>query len=145
MRLLAYSRPNTRYAPVRTLTTGADGTVTTTVRLGTNTRMYAQQVGCAQVGPSTAVTVQRTVSLRSSRLSAKRYAFSGDTLPARQGTLVTVYADGRMLAQARTDAKGHYRAVHAFAEAGRLALVSRVGKDSVADGNASRPVVLAVR
>ena len=44
--LYAYSRPSTDYAVVRSVTVGKGGTVGVTVAPGTNTRLYAKQVGC---------------------------------------------------------------------------------------------------
>jgi hypothetical protein len=135
VRLHAYSRPATQFAVVRTLTAGNDGTASTVLRPGTNTRMYAQQVDC-QAGPQVVLNVRTALTLAVKRNAPRDYTFSGDSLPARPGGLVVslyrLTADGGsvLTAQTRADARtGEWTLRRVFSGNGRFGFVVRTGQD----------------
>lgn len=133
--LLAYSRPSTEYAKVRTGVVGSDGLAVFSVRPPTNTRLYAQQRDCAQ-GESVVLNVRTALSLQVVRNGVRDYTFSGDSLPARAGGLIVslyrVAPDGRsvLTAQARADARtGDWSVRRVFSGSGRFGFVVRTGQD----------------
>ncbi len=132
--LYAYSRPSTDYAVVRSVTVGKGGTVGVTVAPGTNTRLYAKQVGC-DAGSAKVLNVRTALTIAVKRNGARDYTFSGDSLPARAaGLIVSVYrltSDGPVLtAQARADGKtGGWSVRRTFTGTGRFDFVVRTGQD----------------
>lgn len=133
--LLAYSRPSTEYAVVRSGLIGNDGTATFSVRPPTNTRLFARQTGCAD-GPSVVLNVRTALSLQVVRNAARDYTFRGDSLPARTGGLIVslyrVTADGRSVLSAQTRASattGDWTLRRVFTGSGRFGFVVRTGQD----------------
>jgi len=96
-------------APVRTATADENGAVSfSNLRPSANTRLKARQVGCA-FGDSAVMSVRTQLTLKVVRTGLRRYAFSGDSVPARDGGLVVgiyrVTAAGvKLVSQARADA-----------------------------------------
>lgn len=135
VQLSAYSRPSTEYEVVRTLTVGKDGTVSTVVKPPTNTRLKAQQSGCAE-GASVVLNVRTALTLAVVRNGVRDYTFNGDSLPARPGGLiVSLYrntAEGRSIltAQARaSETTGDWSVRRVFTGTGRFDFVVRTGQD----------------
>lgn len=133
--LFAYSQPSTTYRVVRSATLGSDGTAGFSVRPPTNTRLYAQQRGCA-AGPSVVLNVRTALTLTAQRLGTRLYRFAGDSLPARPGGLiVSLYREtptGRevLTAQARADgATGEWTLDRRFTGTGRFGFLVRTGQD----------------
>ncbi|TAL18880.1 MAG: hypothetical protein EPN99_11015 [Frankiales bacterium] len=136
--LFAYSQPSTTYRVVRTGTLSSSGTISFTVRPPTNTRLYAQIVGCDtdDVRFSRVLNVRTTLSLNVVRNGTRDYTFSGDSLPARPGGLiVSLYrfneAGGQVLtaqARARTD-NGDWVIRRVFTGTGRFDFQVRTGQD----------------
>ena len=132
----AYSRPSTQYRLVRTGTTDASGKVSfNDLKPPTNTRLYAQQRGCA-IGQSKVLNVRTQISLNVVRNGARDYTFSGRALPARPGGLIVslyrVTPSGQQIlaAQARASATtGVYTINRKFTGSGRFGFVVRTGQD----------------
>ncbi|MCU1693295.1 MAG: hypothetical protein JWM64_2386, partial [Frankiales bacterium] len=134
--LVAYTRPSTTYRTVRSVRLAGDGTATARLLPPSNTRMYAQERGCA-AGPSSVVTVKASVSLDARRTGPRTYAFSGNSLPKRAGGMpVLLYrrdAGGRevLVSRTRTDGRtGTWTLRRTFTGTGRLALVARIPQDA---------------
>ncbi len=128
VRLLAYTRPSTTYAVVRTLVLGPDGTATTSVRPPRNTRLYAADGDAA--GASAVLTVASRVDLAVRRDAARVYTFSGRVSPARAGQLVTVArSGGGAVTTARTRADGSWQVQRRFLGTAVLDLVARTPAD----------------
>jgi hypothetical protein len=132
--LLAYSRPSTTYKVVRSGTTSGDGTASFVVKPGTDTRLYARQVGCAD-GGSVVLNVRPLLTLTAKRNGTRDYTFSGRAIPARAGGFVValyrVTPDGRevLTAHARTSATGTYSIRRTFSGSGRFGFLIRTSKD----------------
>jgi len=134
--LYAYSRPSTQYRLVRSGTTDNNGSVSfTDLRPPTNTRLYAQQRGCA-IGQSTVLNVRTQISLNVVRNGQRNYTFSGQAIPARTGGLivslyrVTITGQQILTSQARADATtGRYVINRRFTGSGRFGFAVRTGQD----------------
>ena len=135
VQLWAYSRPSTAYRMVREGRTGTDGTARFELAPPTNTRLYAQHVGCAP-GLSDVLDVRTTLTIAAARLGPRDYVFSGDSMPARPGGLVVslyrVNVDGGQVltAQARAgETDGQWSVRRVFSGSGRFGFVARTGQD----------------
>ncbi|GAC1608992.1 MAG: hypothetical protein NVS3B26_08230 [Mycobacteriales bacterium] len=133
--VVAYSRPSTTFRIVRSGTADANGVITFTLSLLTNTRLYAQtRNGIAT--PQEVVGVRTGLSLSTTRSRVRTIAFSGRSIPARSGGLViSLYryrdADHQVLtAQTRSQAAtGNWTITRAFAGTGTFDFVVRAGSD----------------
>ena len=142
--LFAYTRPTTTYAVVRTGVVTGNGTISWGIRPPRNTRLYAQQRGCA-AGNQVVQGVRTTLSLNAVRNGTRSYTFFGDSLPARPGGLiVTLYrinADGSQViaAQVRANAaNGEWSLTRQFTGSGRFTFQVRAGQDLQNAPGASR-------
>ena len=148
--VFAYSQPSRTYTRVRTGTIGSNGSVDlAAVRPPTNTRLYAQQVGCTtdEAANSRVLNVRTQLSLNVARTGVRAYRFSGSAIPARpNGLIVSLYrvtSDGRQVLTAQTRANanvgqpgydstrpaGSYAINRVFAGTGRFGFVVRTGQD----------------
>ncbi len=147
--LYAYTRPSTAYRVVRTVVVPAGGPAEVSLTAPSNTRMYAQQRGCAE-GPSSVLTVRSTVSVDARRTGARTYRFSGNSLPLRpEGLALALYRvtdDGRevLTARTRTDpATGRWTLTRRFTGSGTFGFVVRTPQDLTnAAGTSSRRTVV---
>ena len=146
--LFAYSRPNTTFNRVRTAVVGSDGTVRFAVRPGGNTRLYAQQRGCAvDIARDSKVLLVRTLlTLEVARNGARNYTFSGKAIPQRAGgqliSLFRVNPDGSQVLTAQTRASavnGDWRIDRRFTGSGRFGFVVRTSPD-ITNAAGSSPV-----
>jgi hypothetical protein len=133
--LFAYTRPSTTYAIVRTGVVTNNGTISWDIQPPRNTRLFAQQRGCAP-GNQVVLGVRTTLSLAAVRNGTRSYTFSGDSLPARPGGLIVslyrVTADGSQVltAQARASATtGEWSLTRQFTGTGTFGFVVRTGQD----------------
>jgi 5-hydroxyisourate hydrolase-like protein (transthyretin family) len=139
IQLLAYSQPSTTYRVVRRATINNTGDPAQfRIVPPTNTRLYAQIVGCDtdEVRFSKVLNVRTTLSLNVTRLGKQTYRFFGDSLPARPGGLIVslyrVTNDGRQIltAQTRADSRnGEWVINRRFTGTGRFGFVVRTGQD----------------
>ncbi len=135
--LYAYSRPSTTYRVARTGKVGANGTVAFAVRPSTNTRLYAQERGCAPVNTSTAskvLNVRSVLSINATRTGRRSYQFTGTVLPARpDGYVISLYRvepNGRQVLTSQTRSRnGRYTINRTFSGTGRFGFVVRTGQD----------------
>jgi hypothetical protein len=147
--LLGYTRPATEFRVVRNLVLDSNGRVEVELRPPGNTRLYAQQQGCAP-GPQVVLDVRPALTLSAVRNGTRDYTFAGDSLPARpEGLLVSLYRvtpdGGQVLtAQARADASGRWRIRRSFSGAGRFGFVVRTGRDlqNAAGASSTRPTLV---
>ncbi len=144
VRLSGYVRPSTSYRELRRAVVGPEGAATFTLRPSGNTRLYAEQTGCARRSATATMAVRSTVGLAAERSGVRRYVFSGRVLPARDRLVVNLYVDDRLVGQGRTDAAGRYAVAHRFGKDGRLAVRTAVGRDltAAAGSSAVRPTVV---
>ena len=136
--LFAYSRPSSTYRVVRSAEVGANGTAVFRIVPPTNTRLYAQQVGCSTdaVTASTVLNVRTALSITATRNGPRDYTFRGDSLPARSGGLiislyrVTPKGQQVLTSQARASAtNGEYTINRTFTGSGRFGFVVKTGQD----------------
>jgi hypothetical protein len=133
--LLAYTRPSTSYAVVRTIQLGSDGTGEFLLRPPRNTRLYAQEPGCA-ASPSRVVNVRTLLTMAVVRNGPQTYTFSGSAVPARPlGLIVSLYritdtGEQVLSGQARANpTTGEYEIERTFSGTGRFGFVLRTGQD----------------
>jgi hypothetical protein len=137
--LLAYSQPSTTYRVVRRATIDNNGAPAQfRITPPTNTRLYAQIVGCT-TNPTTAskvLNVRTTLSLNVTRTGTRAYRFFGDSLPARPGGLIVslyrVTDSGSQILTAQTRANsqnGDWVINRVFTGTGRFGFVVRTGQD----------------
>ena len=135
VRLFAYSQPSTSYRQVREQVLGSSGATSFEITPPTNTRMYAQQVGC-DPSDTVVLNVRTQISLNVVRNGARDYTFSGRLLPARAGGLIAslyrVRSDGAQILTSQTRANpatGAYSIPRRFTGSGRFGFVVRTGQD----------------
>lgn len=139
IQLFAYSQPSTTYRVVRQATIDNTGTPAQfRITPPTNTRLYAQIVGCT-TNPTTAskvLNVRTTLSLNVTRTGVRAYRFFGDSLPARPGGLIVslyrVTDSGQQILTAQTRASastGDWVINRVFTGTGRFGFVVRTGQD----------------
>ena len=135
VKLFAYSQPSTSFREVRSTTLDSSGSITYQLKPATNTKLYAQQVGCDPSG-SVVLNVRTLLSLKVVRNGVRNYTFDGIALPARRGGLIVslyrVRADGRQVLTSQTRASatdGAYRINRRFLGTGRFGFVVRTGQD----------------
>ena len=133
--LFAYTRPSTTFRVVRSAELGANGRADFRIVPPANTRLYAQQRGCA-FGQSKVLNVRTAISIFAVRNGPRNYTFTGDSLPARPGGLIIslyrVTDNGRQVltSQARASATtGDWVINRRFTGSGRFGFVARTGQD----------------
>ncbi|MBK5306736.1 MAG: hypothetical protein JJD92_08630 [Frankiaceae bacterium] len=133
--LFAYTRPLTTFTIVRTGVVSGNGTISWDIRPPRNTRLFAQQRGCAP-GNQVVLGVRTTLSLAAFRNGTRNYTFSGDSLPARPGGLIVslyrINGDGSQVltAQVRASATtGEWSLTRQFTGSGTFGFVVRTGQD----------------
>lgn len=148
--VLAYTRPATEFRVVRSAPVGAQGSVSFDIVPPGNTRLYAQEHGCAP-GPQVVLGVAPELSISAVRTGVRSYLFHGDSLPARPGgLLVNLYrvdAAGREIlsGQARASAStGEWSHLRVFTGTGRFGFLVRTGQDmqNIAGASAVRSTLI---
>lgn len=151
--LYAYTRPVTKYAPVRTTQViPADGTLEFLITPPRNTRVAALYTGCAAptfLGASDAVNVAYGLSVAARRNASRNYTFTGRLLPATAGQLISLYrvtSSGQQVltAQVRAASNGTYTINRRFTGSGRFSFFTRAaGTSNNAAGNSNvRPTLV---
>jgi hypothetical protein len=133
--LFAYTRPSTSYRVVRSAELGDSGVAQFRIVPPANTRLYAQQRGCA-IGQSKVLNVRTAMSIFAVRNGVRDYTFSGRTLPARPGGLIVslyrVTPGGQQILTSQTRASasdGRWVINRKFTGSGRFGFVARTGQD----------------
>jgi hypothetical protein len=148
--LFAYSRPSTDFVRVGSAVVAKNGSVALAVKPTTNTRLYAQQQGCA-AGRSAVINVRTALTLTVVRNGTRTYTFSGSSLPLRKGGLVVnLYrrtAEGKsvLTAQARaSETTGRWTVRRVFSGTGRFPFYAATGQDltNAPGASASRSVLV---
>jgi hypothetical protein len=142
--LFAYTRPSTTFTIVRTGVVTNNGTISWDLRPPRNTRLFAQQRGCAP-GNQVVLGVRTTLSLAAVRNGTRNYTFSGDCLPAGWGGLIVslyrINSEGSEVrtAQARASATtGEWSLTRQFTGSGTFGFIVRTGQDLQNAPGASR-------
>lgn len=129
--LYAYSRPSTTFRVVRTAVANGSQTVFR-VFPATNTRLYAQEVGC-RASTSVVISVRSAVGISAVRNGTRLYTFTGPTNPRRPGQVVSLFRrtpNGDVLtAQARTGSDGRYTIQRRFTGSGLFDFYTRTSSD----------------
>jgi hypothetical protein len=145
--LLAYSRPSTTYAVIRTTTASDTGAYSFSIRPQTNTRLLVRVDG--QQSGSVVVGVRPAISVRTVRTAVRTYQFTGRVQPIRVGQIVSVFAQtatGNVLVgRGRVDAGGIWVAGHRFTGNGTFGLFAVTGADIVNAAGRSATVRTVVR
>jgi hypothetical protein len=131
VRLWAYSRPSTTFRVVREVVATGSTTVWR-VYPATNTRLYAQEVGCT-ASASVVLSVRSAIGISAVRNGPRVYTFTGPTNPRRPGQIVSLFrrtASGDVLtAQARTGSDGRYTIQRRFTGSGSFDVFARTSTD----------------
>lgn len=122
------TQPATAYSRISSVTLDSTGHGTSSHAPTKNTRIMAKTAsGLTSAQPL--IQVRSVASMSAKRVKARTYTFSGRVYPARVGRLVSIYRNGTLLAQARTDASGIY-AVTKTVAAGSAGFLARTGDDT---------------
>ncbi|MCW2777097.1 MAG: hypothetical protein JWN17_822 [Frankiales bacterium] len=150
--LVAYSRPNTKFAVVRGPSPlDADGQLTFRITPGTNTRLFVRKSGTAETTSQFVVNVRTALSLTVVRNGRRSYTLQGRILPRRAGQLITLYrvANGReiLTSQIKTDSSGTYFIPRRFTGSGNFGFLTRTGQTltnaaGVSNGGKARPTAI---
>jgi hypothetical protein len=122
------TQPATAFSRIASVTLDSTGHGTSSHAPTKNTRIMAKTAsGLASAQPL--IQVRSVASLSAKRVKARTYTFSGRVYPARVSRLVSIYRNGKLVAQARTDASGVYGVTRSVA-AGSAAFQARTGDDT---------------
>jgi outer membrane protein assembly factor BamB len=105
--ILSKTQPATSYNAIATVTLDAYGYGTSTHAPAKNTRIMARTASGLDSGQPL-IQVRSVASINAARVGVRTYVFQGRVFPARPGRLVSLYRNGVLVAQARTDANGVY-------------------------------------
>lgn len=137
--VLSRTQPATTFSKIGTVTLDSSGSGTTTHAPQKNTRMAAQLSGGTVGSSQPLIAVRSVASLNVRRVGDRTYTFSGRVYPAVDQRLVTIYRDGVMLLQGRTDATGVYSLTKTIT-AGTYSFQAR-SADDTSNLGASSPTV----
>ncbi|MCW2666111.1 MAG: Papain family cysteine protease [Frankiales bacterium] len=147
--LLAYTRPGTTYAVVRTAEVAEDGTYAFTVAPAANTRVFARVADSQAQSPSAVLKVATSINVKVTRTGVRTYRFTGSTLPKRPGQTINVYyvaGSKKIIAgKAVVTPKGTYLFERRFGAGGTLAFTAQTGVDLSNVAGTSAPVRVALR
>ncbi|MCU1591216.1 MAG: hypothetical protein JWP11_2472 [Frankiales bacterium] len=122
------TQPATAYSRIASVVLDGSGHGTSTHAPTKNTRIMAQtSTGLASAQPL--IQVRSVASINARRISTRSYTFSGRVYPAHTGRLVSLYRNGVLLAQGRTDASGIYTMTKTLA-AGTFSFQVRTADDT---------------
>lgn len=107
--VLSRTQPATTFTRIGSVTLDAAGTATSTHAPQKNTRMAARSQSGELSTTQPIIAVRSVASLTVTRTGTRTYAFTGRVYPALDGRLVSLYRNGVLLAQGRTDVRGIYR------------------------------------
>jgi hypothetical protein len=129
------TQPATAYSRIGSVVLDASGHGTSSHAPTKNTRISAKTAAGLESGQPL-ISVRSVASINARRVATRTYAFTGRVYPARTGRLVSLYRNGVLLAQGRTDATGVYTITKAMA-AGTYGFFVRTGDDTYNLGTAS--------
>ncbi len=109
--VLSRTQPATTFSRITSVTLDATGTATSVHAPQKNTRITARSASGQLSETQPVVAVRSVASLTLQRTGTRTYAFTGRVYPALDRRLVSLYREGVLVAQGRTDASGVYRMV----------------------------------
>jgi hypothetical protein len=122
------TQPATSYSRISSVTLNASGFGTSSHAPTKNTRIMAKTAG-GLTSATPLIQVRSVASLSARRVATRTYSFTGRVYPARTGRLVSLYRNGALVAQARTDASGVYAMTKTLAK-GTFSFQVRTGDDT---------------
>jgi hypothetical protein len=135
LRILSKTQPATAYSVISAVALDADGIGLTSHAPTKNTRIMAQTAGGLS-SSQPLIQVRSVASMSARRLSARTYTFAGRVYPALNGRLVSLYRNGTLVGQARTNSSGIYTITKTLA-AGRFSFQVRTANDTYNLGTSS--------
>jgi hypothetical protein len=137
LQVLSKTQPATVYSVITAVALDAAGNGSTSHAPTKNTRIMARTTGgLSSLQPL--IQVRSVASLNAKRVGVRTYTFTGRVYPALNGRLVSLYRNGTLAGQARTNASGIYTLTRTLA-AGRFSFQARTANDTYNLG-ASSPV-----
>ncbi|MCW2665671.1 MAG: hypothetical protein JWN57_633 [Frankiales bacterium] len=126
--VLSKTQPATGYSRITTVTLDGSGYGSTSHAPTKNTRIMAQTAnGLSSTQPL--VQVRSVASFTAQRTAPRTYTLTGKVYPARDQRLVSVYRNGALVAQGRTNSTGVY-ALRTTLAAGTFSFQARTGDDT---------------
>jgi uncharacterized protein YkwD len=135
--ILSKTQPATTYSKIGTVTLDATGTGTSTHAPTRNTRLAARTpLGTLSTPPL--IQVRSIASINAFRVSRGFYVFQGTVSPLLANRLVSLYRNGTLAGQARTNARGIYAIGKVLAPGPTYDFVVRTPNDAYNLGATSR-------
>jgi hypothetical protein len=135
LRVLSKTQPATAYSVITSVALDSSGSGFTSHAPSKNTRIMAQTLGGLS-STQPLIQVRSVASLNAKRVGTRTYTFSGRVYPALNGRLVSLYRNGSLVAQARTNASGIYTVTRTLA-AGTFSFQARTANDTYNLGTTS--------
>jgi hypothetical protein len=135
LQIWSKTQPATAYSQIGSVVLDANGVGTSSHAPTKNTRISAKTAGGLESGQPL-ISVRSVASINARRIAARSYSFTGRVYPARNGRLVSLYRNGVLLAQGRTDSTGIYTISKVMA-AGTYSFFVRTGDDTYNLGTSS--------
>jgi hypothetical protein len=143
VQVLSKTQPATAYTVIATLTLDGNGLGTTSHAPQKNTRIMARTPSGLTSGQPL-IQVQSVASINAARTAARTYSFTGRVYPALNQRLVSLYRNGVLIAQGRTDGSGIYR-ITKMLTAGNYGFFVRTVNDTYNLGATSRTMSVLIR
>jgi hypothetical protein len=134
--VLSRTQPATTFSRIATITLDGTGTASTTHAPQKSTRLAARSASGELSASQPVIAVRSVASLAVQRVGTRTYSFTGRVYPARDQRLVSLYRNGVLVAQGRSDAAGVYRIGRTLA-AGTYGFQVRTSDDQHNLGTAS--------
>jgi hypothetical protein len=140
--ILSKTQPATSYTRIGSVTLDGNGVGTSSHAPNRNTRLAARTpLGTLSAFPL--IQVRSVASINAYRAQPRLYLFTGTVSPPLTNRLVSLYRNGVLAAQARTDARGVYAMAKSFA-AGTYDFAVRTPNDAYNLGATSRTLRVRV-
>jgi hypothetical protein len=135
LQILSKTQPATAYSVISAVALDADGVGSTSHAPTKNTRIMARTAGgLSSLQPL--IQVRSVASINAKRVGVRTYTFTGRVYPALNGRLVSLYRNGALVAQGRTDASGIYTITKLLAK-GTFSFQVRTANDTYNLGTSS--------
>jgi hypothetical protein len=135
LQILSKTQPATVYSVITAVALDAAGNGSTSHAPTKNTRIMARTAGgLSSLQPL--IQVRSVASINAKRVGVRTYTFTGRVYPALNGRLVSLYRNGTLAAQARTNASGIYTLTKVFAK-GTFSFQVRTANDTYNLGTTS--------
>jgi hypothetical protein len=126
--VLSRTQPATVFSRIATVTLDSSGVGTSSHAPQKNTRITARSAAGQLSADQPIVAVRSVSSLTVQRVGTRTYTFTGRVYPALDQRLVSLYRNGVLVAQGRTNASGIYAITRTLA-AGTFAFQVRTSND----------------